>query len=115
MLAFPCIFSVNGDFGSQLELHSWERNSVQGEGRVRPGSAVSPGSGPGPQCHCLSPGKMPDQDSGVCVKETPKGIPEGQHRGPSFPWPLVQGHSPDSRTLAQLQVEWLLMRQTPEP
>ena len=55
-----------------------------GEGRVRPGWD-QPWEWPRPSAPTVCLQADASQDGGVCVKETPKGIPEGQHRGPSFP------------------------------
>lgn len=61
----------------------WKKKRGEGKGKTWVGSALEAQASVPTVCLQADA----SQDGGVCVKETPKGIPEGQHRGPSFPWP----------------------------
>lgn len=75
----------------------WKK--MWGEGRVRPGWDQARGwPRPSAPAVCAQTGAR--QDGGVCVKETPNGIPEGQHRGPSFPWPWCRDSGPAASRVA---------------
>ena len=72
---------------------------MRGEGRVRPGWD-QPREWPRPSATAVCAQAGARQVGGVCVKETPKGIPERQHRGPSFPRPQCRDSGPAASRVA---------------